>query len=223
MSIIKHYGLSDMPAAVREGTEATDLWVRGQDPDRVFDLDRPVAIVGARASTAYGDHQAARIADGLATTYHTIVSGGGFGIDSVAHRAAVARATPGTVPTVVVLPGGVDVAYPRTHQGLLDRVLEAGGLLVSINPPGSPPSRGAFLARNGVIAALATEGMIVVEAIMSSGSMNAARQAREMGRTVMAVPGPVTSVMSEGTNALIRDGAARLVTNAHDVMEVIGK
>ena len=146
-----------------------------------------VAVVGARACTPYGEHVAAELASGLGDRGWTVVSGGAYGIDAAAHRGALAV----DGPTVAVLACGVDVAYPAAHDGLL-RSVRACGAVVSELPPGARPTRRRFLDRNRVIAALG-RGTVVVEAAIRSGALNTAGHAEELSRTVMAVPGPVTS------------------------------
>ncbi|MGI8449808.1 MAG: DNA-processing protein DprA [Streptosporangiaceae bacterium] len=183
------------------------LWVRGETDLR--DLCRQsVAVVGSRAATAYGRHMCAEICGGLSTSGWVIISGGAYGIDVTAHRAALACGG----STVAVLACGPDLAYPREHAGLLDDIATHGAV-VSEYPPGTLPARHRFLARNRVIAALA-RGTLVVEAAQRSGTMVTALRASELGRPVMAVPGPVTSAMSAGCHVLIRAGEAVLVTDA---------
>jgi DNA processing protein len=193
------------------------LWVRG---DRAVDdlVDRSVALVGARASTAYGEHVAAELAHGLGERGWTTVSGGAFGIDAAAHRGALAAGA----PTVAVLACGVDRAYPSAHSALFARVLD-DGLLVSEWPPGCAPLRHRFLVRNRLIAAL-TRGTVVVEAAARSGAQATAHRARDLSKVVMAVPGPVTSAMSVGCHELLRDAerGAVLVTAAAQVIEEVG-
>ncbi|MGB8650921.1 MAG: DNA-processing protein DprA [Mycobacteriales bacterium] len=176
-----------------------------------------VAVVGARAATAYGTHVAGELAFALAEAGVAVVSGGAYGVDGAAHRKALAAQG---APTVAVLACGVDVAYPRGHDRLLAQVA-AEGLLVSEVPPGSAPTRVRFLVRNRVIAAL-TAGTVVVEAAARSGSLSTAGRAAELGRTVMAVPGPVTSALSTGCHHLLRSGKAVCVTGAADVLELVG-
>lgn len=191
------------------------LWVNG--PLRLDEVpERSVAVVGARASTAYGEHQAARLCLDLAERDFTIVSGAAYGIDAAAHRAALA----GDGATLAVLAGGVDVPYPRTNAELIARIAQVGAL-VSETPPGGAPARMRFLARNRVIAALTT-GTVVVEAGLRSGARSTAKYARELGRHLMAVPGPVESSMSAGCHAEIRMGAT-LVTDAAEVIELVGR
>ena len=191
------------------------LHVRG--PGRLDSLvERSVAVVGARAATAYGAHVAGELSHALAERGVGVVSGGAYGIDAAAHRGALAAEA---APTVAVLACGVDVAYPRGNDRLLDRTAERG-LVVSELPPGSPPTRARFLVRNRVIAAL-TLGTVVVEAATRSGSLATADRARELGRHLMAVPGPVTSGLSAGCHALLRDGAT-CVTRAEEVLDLVG-
>ncbi|WP_129844189.1 DNA-processing protein DprA [Streptomyces sp. RFCAC02] len=190
------------------------LWVRGACSLRFVAL-RSVAVVGARACTDYGAHVAGELSGALAERGWTVVSGAAYGIDAAAHRGALAVGG----ATVAVLACGVDRPYPAGHRGLLDRVA-ACGLVVAELPPGEHPTRGRFLQRNRVIAAL-TRGTVVVEAARRSGSLVTARQAGRLGRALMAVPGPVTSGLSAGTHQLIREEAV-LVGSAAEVVEMAG-
>ncbi|MET0757996.1 MAG: DNA-processing protein DprA [Mycobacterium sp.] len=191
------------------------LWAVG--PARLDELaDRAAALVGTRAATAYGEHVAADLAAGLAGRDVAVVSGGAYGIDGTAHRAALA----GDGLTVAVLAAGVDVPYPAGHSALLHRIGE-NGLLISEYPPGERPARHRFLTRNRLVAALAG-ATVVVEAGVRSGAANTAAWARALGRVVCAVPGPVTSSTSAGCHALLRHGA-ELVTRAEDIVELVGR
>ncbi|HEY3263379.1 MAG TPA: DNA-processing protein DprA, partial [Pseudonocardiaceae bacterium] len=207
------------PAAARGvdwAVQPLALWVRG--PARLDELSaRAVAVVGARAATTYGDHVASELGYELADRGVTVVSGAAYGIDGAAHRGALAA----TGPTLAVLGCGVDYGYPSGHVGLLGRIAEDGAL-VSEYPPGTPPARHRFLARNRLIAAL-SDGTVVVEAGARSGARNTAGAATQLGRVVMAVPGPVTSAMSRGCNTLIRSGEALLVDGVHQVLESVGR
>ncbi len=187
------------------------LWARG-NLDLLSNLVNGVAIVGARASTAYGDHHAARFASHLAGEQRrTVISGAAYGIDAAAHRAALAA----DGATIAVLACGVDVPYPRSHADLLRRIGNVG-LILSAYPPGSPPNRQRFLDRNGLIAVLATD-VVVIEAGMRSGSITTAHQAASQGRRVWAMPGPVTSATSAGCHHLIRTRVARIITEPEDL------
>ncbi|TFV72491.1 DNA-protecting protein DprA [Blastococcus sp. CT_GayMR20] len=193
------------------------LWVRG--PARLDELvERSVAIVGSRASTAYGEHVAGELGHQLGERGWTVVSGGAFGIDAAAHRGALAA----EAPTVAVLACGVDRPYPASHGALFTRIAETG-LLVSEWPPGCAPLRHRFLVRNRLIAAL-TRGTVVVEAAARSGAQATAKRARRLGREVLVVPGPVTSAMSVGCHELLRDReeGATLVASAAHVIEAVG-
>lgn len=191
------------------------LWVRG--PLRLDAATRSsVAIVGARAATTYGNQVAGDLAAELAIADRTVVSGGAFGIDIAAHRGALAMHK----PTICVLACGADVAYPRAHAGILERIAETG-LLVSEQPPGRTPTRGRFLTRNRLIAALA-QGTVVVEAARRSGSLNTLNWAQRCGRVAMGVPGAVTGASSVGVHHAIRAAGAVLVTRSAEVLEELG-
>lgn len=192
------------------------LWVRGGAAALAEVTARSVAIVGARAATSYGAHVATDLAFGLADRGWSVVSGGAYGIDGAAHRGALSA---GGI-TAAVLASGLDIVYPVGHTSLFERI-GADGLLISEWPPGSSPQRHRFLIRNRVIAALC-RGTVVVEASARSGARNTARHTHDLGRMLMAVPGPVTSSMSVGTNLLIRQNDARLVTSASEVLEEVG-
>lgn len=190
------------------------LWIRGPLDLRAAAL-RSVAVVGARACTAYGERATSALAGGLAEDGWAVVSGGAFGIDAAAHRAALAVGG----PTVAILACGVDVAYPRAHDALLCRIADSG-LVVSELPPGSQPLKHRFLARNRVIAAV-SRGTVVVEAARRSGAVSTASRALELGRVVMAVPGPVTSMASSGTNRLLYEQSARAVCDSAEVASLL--
>jgi DNA processing protein len=192
------------------------LWVRGAV--RVDEaVRRSVAVVGARAATSYGDAQASEIAAGLAMAGWSVVSGAAYGIDGAAHRGALA--VDGL--TVAVLACGVDRVYPAAHAQLLQRIAETG-CVVSEVAPGSAPMGSRFLSRNRLIAAM-TAGTVVVEAGLRSGSLQTMNRASQLNRPVGAVPGPVTSMTSAGCHNAIRNRDAMLVTNAAEVIELVGR
>lgn len=191
------------------------LWVRGP-VDLTTVSRRSVAVVGARASTAYGNHVAAEIGAGTGARGFTVVSGAAFGIDAAAHRGALSV----EAPTVAVLACGVDRVYPAAHADLIGQISRVGAVITEV-PPGSAPTRPRFLARNRLIAGLAT-GTVVVEAGLRSGSLSTLRKATEIGRPVGAVPGPVTSMVSAGCHRAIREEGAVLVTDAAEVVDLLG-
>lgn len=199
-----------------DGHPPLALWVIGE-----LTLDavagRSAAIVGTRAASSYGEHVAADLATGLAARDVAVISGGAYGIDGVAHRAALAAEG----LTVAVLAGGVDVRYPAGHAGLLQRIAEHG-LLISEYPPGTRPSRRRFLTRNRLVAAL-SGATVVVEAGIRSGAASTAAWAETLGRPVGAVPGPVTSATSVGCHVLLRERAATVITRAEEVVELVGR
>ena len=191
------------------------LWAVG--PEHLADLAaRSCALVGTRASTGYGEYVAADLATGLVEREVAVVSGGAYGIDGAAHRAALAA----DGLTVAVLAGGVDVPYPAGHSALLHRIA-THGLVVSEYPPGMRPARHRFLTRNRLVAAFGG-ATVVVEAGLRSGAASTAAWAEALGRPVCAVPGPVTSSASAGCHVLVRNGA-HLVTRADEIVELVGR
>lgn len=193
------------------------LWVRGS-ASLAEAARTSVAVVGARACTAYGEHLATSLGSELGGRGWTVVSGGAFGIDAAAHRGTLR--TNGT--TVAVLACGVDLAYPRAHDTLLQAVT-ADGLVVSEYALGTSVTRGRFLERNRLLAAL-TLGTVLVEAGIRSGARSTVKHARLLNRPVLVVPGPVTSPASAGCHEELRHNAldTHLVTDADDVIEVLG-
>lgn len=189
------------------------LWVRGTD-EALAGIDRGIALVGARAATGYGEHITMEASAGLVDRGYTIVSGAAYGIDGMAHRAALASQG----LTVAFLAGGVDRFYPSGHDALLGRIVEHG-VVISELPCGSPPTKWRFLQRNRLIAA-ASLATVVLEAGWRSGSLNTAGHAAALGRPLGAVPGPVTSAASAGCHRLIRDYDAVCVTNPDQMAEL---
>ncbi|KTR93459.1 DNA-binding protein [Microbacterium testaceum] len=189
------------------------LWVRG----RAEDQNAPaVAIVGARAATAYGEGVTADLSADLGASGVTIVSGAAYGIDGAAHRAALSTGA----RTVAFLAGGVDRPYPRGHEGLLGRIASTGAVW-SETPCGTRPTKWRFLSRNRLIAAMA-DAVVVVEAGWRSGSLNTAAHAATLGRELGAVPGPITSAASAGCHRILREYGGVCVTSAKDVLEMLG-
>lgn len=204
----------DWPVALNDLAERVPfgLWGRGNRALlNYLDLSNSQAIVGSRDVSSYGNSATSHIAGDSATAGRTIVSGGAFGVDAVAHRAALTTGT-SKLPTVALMAGGLDRLYPRQNTQLLEAIIEHGLLLAEV-PLGQNPTRYRFLQRNRLIAALAY-CTVVVEARWRSGALNTAHHALELGRPVYAVPGPIFSPSSEGCHRLIRDGLAHLVTDA---------
>ena len=190
------------------------LWLRG-NADLRFACSRSVSMVGSRAATSYGAHVAGEMSADLGERGWAVVSGGAYGIDAAAHRGALAAEG----VTIAVLACGVDYPYPAGHADLFAAIC-AQGLVVSEWPPGSRPARTRFLIRNRVIAALAC-GTVIVEAGERSGALNTARHAADLGKPLMAVPGPVTSAQSAGCHRILREWGATCVTRAADIIEML--
>lgn len=178
------------------------LYYRGEIP--VYQIG--VAIVGTRKPTEYGKQTTKVLAERLAQRGAAIISGLAHGIDGIAHESAVKVGG----MTIAVLPGGLETIYPSTHRNLAERILETGGGLVGEYQPGTPPLPHRFLERNRIISGL-SDIIVVTEAGLRSGTMNTVSHALEQGRDIYAVPGPITSAMSAGCNALIAQGAMPIV------------
>lgn len=188
------------------------LYVAGTLPDPG---KKSVAIVGARACSAYGRAEARRFARELAAAGVQIISGLACGIDGCAHEGALEAGG----ATFAVLGCGVDICYPREHIGLYEQMKKQGGLL-SEYPPGTPPLSHHFPVRNRIISGLA-DLVLVVEARLRSGSLITADYALEQGKSVWAVPGKNADPLSQGCNRLIAHGAGLAVSPA-DLLEELG-
>lgn len=207
-------GLSELDApGITDGSPVA-LWMRGTS--RLIPLSQfTVAVVGARAASAYGVHVTHDLAGDLAERGWTVVSGGAFGIDAAAHRAALNRGG----RTIAVVATGLSRAYPAAHRQLFDRIAETG-LLISEYPPDTSAGKHQFLQRNRLVAALSS-AVVIPECVFRGGTRNTANWARQLTRPVFAVPGPIYSTASTGCHELIRAGHARLVTDAHQILDDI--
>ncbi|MFE6611972.1 DNA-processing protein DprA [Amycolatopsis sp. NPDC057786] len=189
------------------------LWVRG-DPQLGVLTAGPVAMVGSLAASPYGEYVAAELGRGIADRDIAVVNGAGFGVEAHALRGALS--TSGRGRCLVVLACGIDVACPTEHGPLLWEIADSGGVLVTEYPLGTKPRRTRAYARQRLVAAL-SEATVIVEAGRRSPAVAVARTASRLGRRVYAVPGPVTSAKSAGTNELLRTGMATAVTCADEV------
>ena len=196
--------LADPPAVLFAAGREETFAVLREEP--------AVAVVGTRRASPYGTEVAYAIGRGLGASGVPVVSGLALGIDGTAHRGCIDA---GGVPVAVVA-CGPDVVYPRRHRGLHQRVCELG-LVMSELPPGTEPYRWSFPARNRIMAGLARM-TLVVEAADPSGSLITADFAKDLGRCVAAVPGRVTSSVAQGTNSLLKEGAAA-ITGTDDVLD----
>jgi DNA protecting protein DprA len=176
---------------------------------------RSIAIVGTRNPTPYGARIASDFAAGFVDREWLIVSGGAYGIDTHAHKGAlIAEGV-----TIAVIASGVDINYPAGNERLFSEIAELGAIVSEVMP-GTPAFPSQFLTRNRIIAAL-SKSTLVVEAAFRSGSLRTARDAAELLRPVMAIPGPINSPTSEGTHRLIGERAAEIVTSVADAIELI--
>ncbi|MEE2522902.1 DNA-processing protein DprA [Pseudarthrobacter sp. J75] len=196
--------------------EPVCLWWRGTEQP-LPEAGTSVALVGSRDSTSYGASVTGDLAYTLSQRGFTVISGGAYGIDAHAHRAALAGGSD-NMPTIAVMAGGVDRFYPAGNEELLRAVANQGAVLAEV-PPGSAPTRYRFLQRNRLIAALSAV-VVVVEARWRSGALNTAHHAETLGRAVGAVPGSVHSANSAGCHRLLREGGAVCVTDAGEVAEL---
>jgi DNA processing protein len=178
-------------------------------------LTQSIGIVGTRNPTSYGARVASDFAAKLALQEWSVVSGGAYGIDSAAHRGALAA----NGRTVAVLGGGVRSIFPRGNADLFEQITMQGLLLSEVLPT-VPAAPHRFLIRNRVIAALG-RGLLVVEAAARSGSVRTARDALELLRPVMAIPGAIDSPMSEGCHRLINERRAELVSTVEEIVEFL--
>jgi DNA processing protein len=220
-----------MDAAMRDPTYETRERITAARGGRAFEAAAPglwccgdlgglavtcVAIVGTRAATPYGRRLAGEFAAELGRNGCCVISGLALGVDAAAHEGALRAAA----PTIGVLGGGHRHFFPARNRGLAERILAAGGAVLSPYPPDHPAQPAQFLQRNGVVAALA-DAVVVIEAPARSGALNTAGWAA--GRIpVLAVPGDVDRKHVQGCLALLRDGAT-LARNAQDVLEALGR
>jgi DNA processing protein len=186
--------------------------------DNLDDLmARPkVAIVGTRKVTPYGRQATAQFTSELARAGIVIVSGLAYGVDAAAHRAALEACG----LTIAVLPGSVERPYPAAHRGLAEAIVQGGGALLSEYPSGTTSYKSNFVGRNRIVSGM-SDVLLITEAAVNSGTMHTARFALEQGKDVFAVPGNITSPVSEGTNNLLKSGAMP-ATSAADILHVLG-
>lgn len=201
------------PALLKQCPDAPALlYIRGN-----FNWQSPapmIAVVGARKFTSYGEQACYRLATDLATAGYLVVSGLAFGIDSIAHKAALETNN----ETLAILGNGLDdkVIYPKNHIPLAHTIIQ-NGALVSEYPPGTEPNQGTFPARNRIMAGMSS-GTLVIEAAERSGTLITAELALDYNREVFAVPGSIFSPVSVGTHRLIKQGA-KIVTSVQDILE----
>lgn len=189
------------------------LWLKGAQLDNA---EKRLTVVGTRTPTQYGRKIVEKLIKEVAASGVTIVSGLAIGIDGLAHKAALDAGG----KTIAVMAGGLDNIYPPSNQKLGERILKSGGTIISEYPEGTEYFKSNFVARNRIQSGL-SEAVLIVEAAEKSGTLITADFALDQNRIVMAVPGNIDSLVSAGTNQLIKDGAAP-VTCAKDILEAMG-
>lgn len=190
------------------------IYYRGELRGDIF--KRSVAIVGSRRMTRYGASVVDRFVFDFATSGVTTISGYMYGIDTAVHEKTVEYGG----KTVAVMGGGISSPYPTENDKLYTKILKNDGLVLSEYKPEVKPNLWMYPQRNRIIAALASFGVLVVEAGEKSGSLITVQYARKLKKKIYAVPGPVTSSVSEGTNYLIKKGLAEMVTGPEDILRV---
>jgi DNA processing protein len=213
-AVCRHSG--QYPDGLRQLTDVPRVLYCTGSPERLGELlaEPAVTVVGTRKPSPYGSEVSRELGRGLAAAGVTVISGLALGVDGLAHQGALA----GKGRPIAVLACGANLAYPARHRGLYERVREAG-IVLSELPPGCRPFRWSFPARNRIMAALGAI-TVVVEAADPSGTLITASFAADLGRTVGAVPGQVTSWRSDGSNRLLREGAAP-IRGTKDVLDEI--
>jgi DNA processing protein len=201
---------AEYPVGLHDLEEPPSIWLLGGLAEAPG-----IAVVGTRKCTRYGVDLAEGFGAVIARAGWTTVSGLARGIDTAAHRGCLRVSG----HAVAVLGSGIDYCYPKENEPMYTEIFATGGAIVSEYPPGTPPDRWRFPARNRIIAAMSA-AVVVVEAAATGGALITARLAAEQGRPVFAVPGDVDRQMSEGCNRLIRDGAHPVLGSADLVEEL---
>ncbi|MBI2577745.1 MAG: DNA-protecting protein DprA [Candidatus Wildermuthbacteria bacterium] len=201
--------LKEIPDAPKQ------LYYKGNWDDSIF--ESCLAVVGARRMTSYGKRVTEQLVGELASSGITIVSGFMYGVDAMAHKAAVNVGG----KTIAVMPCGIDLIHPEYQKDLYKEILNSGGLVISEYEGDTAPGYWTYPRRNRIVAGL-SQAILVVEAAEKSGSLITASLAKKFGRTLFSVPGPITSAVSQGTLSLIEDGAV-LVRNSGVILSYYKK
>jgi len=186
--------------------------VFGRGDKSCLSSPKTIGVVGARKVTSYGREVTEGLVADLVSYGFTIISGMALGVDAIAHIVCLEN----NGAAIAVLGNGVDLPFPRENQSLYQNIIEQGSAIISEYPPGTNPSKGSFPARNRIIAAL-SDGILITEAAEDSGSLITADWSLKLNKKVFAVPGPITSRMSDGTSRLLKQGAV-LVQNTQDIL-----
>ena len=185
---------------------------RGTWDDTLF--DKSIAVVGSRRITRYGHDCIEKILPDLIANKITIISGFMYGVDTVAHSCTLKYGG----KTVAVLGSGLNYLYPLENDQLYTQIIETGGLVLSVFPTDLIPTLWSFPQRNREVVDLSTLGVLVIEAGIKSGSLITAKLANKAGKNVFAIPGPITSTVSYGTNYLIKNGLAQAILSSQDIL-----
>lgn len=217
---IKKIGLEDKgyPSSLTKIRKPPkQLFYRGKLSGKIF--KKSLAIVGSRHITRYGREMVDRFVSALVNQKITIISGFMYGVDTQAHQKTVDY---GGV-TIAVFGCGLNVVYPPENEKLYSQILKNGGIVFSEYPPDAKPHLWKFPQRNRIVSGLSGLGVLIVEAAEKSGALVTAKIAGEQKKKIFAVPGPITSSVSAGTNLLIKEAKAKLVTSADDILGKISK
>ena len=188
------------------------LFYRGNLDQKLF--EKSLAVVGTRRITRYGKMVIEKFIPFLVKEKITIISGFMYGVDTEAHQKCLEYGG----KTVAVLGGGLNIIYPPENERLYEKILENGGLIISEYEPDFKPQLWTFPQRNRIVAGLSSLGVLVIEAGEKSGALITANLARQQGKKVFAVPGPITSSVSVGTNFLIKTHQAKMVTTPEEIL-----
>ena len=190
------------------------LYYKGEWDIAIF--DKCLAVVGSRRMTSYGKRATDELISKAAAAGITIISGFMYGIDAQAHRAALL----GGGRSIAVMPCGINLIHPEYQKNLYRQILKNGGIIISEYKDDSPPAIWTYPQRNRIVAGL-SQATLVIEATLKSGSLITANFAKRFNRKLMAVPGPITNLTSQGTLQLIRDGEI-IITSADDILSEYG-
>jgi DNA processing protein len=213
---IKTIEKKDFPDELKEIRLCPEkLFYRGDWSKEIF--NKTVAVVGSRKITRYGKEIIDKMMPEIVFRKTTVISGFMYGVDSESHWKCLEYGG----KTIAVLGSGLNEFYPRENDKLYIKILETGGLVISEYEPDFKATTWTFPQRNRIVSGLATVGVLVVEGGIKSGSLITAKLGLEQKKKIFAIPGPINSKTSEGTNWLIKTGAAKMITEPRDIFEDI--
>jgi DNA processing protein len=210
---IKELDKKDFPKGLREISKPPEkIYYRGEWDSRLF--DKTITIVGSRRVTKYGRDIIEKIVPALVSENITIISGFMYGVDAECHSQCLENGG----KTVAVVGGGLDMVNTYYNEQLYSQILKNKGVVISEFEPAFKPTVWSFPQRDRIMSALATIGVLVIEGGIKSGSLITAKFALKQNKKIYAIPGPINSTVSEGTNWLIKSGAAKMVTDIGDIL-----